>query len=611
MLAPTRCSHLALLAAALALAACARPPEPPGPATRLRLWVDGAAQLTEGPPVEPPELLYASDFASELAAWAPTWDVGRTGPGPEVRTPVEDGRTLLELGGEHGALERIFAVEPDTCYVFEGLVRAEGIESEPARLDGARFWLAEASGPATYAELCTTKAELLGPDWTSPSAASGAGWTPMRHLFVTRSRTQYLHVVCALSTRATVRAGRVQFADLRLERHPRDREWVERLQQECARRAATDPPAAGDQGRRRLAAELGGESRPSLVLLPGERLRIPLPPLASGARLVLGAGAWPPDALPFRGQDPRAAGRRAELGVLLDGATLLERPLELARKPVEARWEPLEVALADGARELELVSRGSLPLVLGAPLVTTAAPAPPRPSVLLVSIDTLRADHFGPAEGRASFTPHLDRLAARALVCADASAPSPYTLPSHATLLTGQFPSVHGVVAHENRLSRTRSTSLAERLGREGYATAAFTAGGFVHPAFGLDQGFERFTLVDPIREHGSHFHRTLQRKIDPAEADRRMLEQGLEGVEGWLRAHAGAPFLLFLHTYTVHDYDVPPAYLACAPPGCTRPQVPLSTPSAAAAEAYTPAMRAHIRHLYEAALRYTDERLG
>src|SRR5262249_38610102 len=156
-----------------------------------------------------------------------------------------------------------------------------------------------------------------------------------------------------------------------------------------------------------------------------------------------------------------------------------------------------------GALELELA--GDAPLAVGAPLVRTstsgdAARAAERgPNLLLVSLDTLRADHVGAYGYPLATTPVLDALARRGLLCRDASAQAPHPLPSHAPLLTGQFPSVHGVVERGRTLAAAPSASLAETLARAGFATQAFTAGGFVNADFGLDRGFEGFAEIDPI----------------------------------------------------------------------------------------------------------------
>jgi arylsulfatase A-like enzyme len=572
--------------------------------TRLRLWADATAELVGAPAPGAPRTVFASRFETGLDGWRAIQSQGREAGGLEARVAEEDGRALLRLGGAHGGMQALVPVEPDTCYVFSGEVRASAIETEADPFDGARFWLGEASEDVPFEELKTTSRELMTDKWLSPPALGHDGWRAIRRVFVTSPRTRFLHVVCWLASRHEVRAGSAEFADLELAASPRETFWREALERETAARAGIDGLARAWQRARRASSELGGEHRPSIVLLPGDRLRFALPPLAPGARLAFGAGAWPPAVLEGRGGE-------ATLRVSADGHELLARSFAVPLRVADVRWEEVELALADGTVTLELALEGAVPLALGAPLVRTSAAPPARPNVLLVSIDTLRADRVGAYASGLETTPVLDRLAREGVLCRDASAPSPYTLPSHATLLTGQFPSVHGVVAHERRFSAARSTSLAEILGRAGYATRAFTAGGFVNAAFGLDRGFEGFSQIDPVREKESHAYRVLLQKHGPELAARLLDEQGFAGVQRWLRARTDEPFFLFLHTYAVHDYDVPARYLPCAQLGCARPQFPPRTRTAAEAAAFTPEMRAHVLHVYDAALRYVDERLG
>jgi arylsulfatase A-like enzyme len=575
----------------------------PEPVARLRLWTDAPGEL-EAPAPGSLRPVFSSRFETGLEGWRAVVNPGREPGGLEARVASEDGRAFLRLGGTHGGMLAVVPVEPDTCYVFTGEVRASGIETEAEPFDGARIWLGEASEDVRFEELKSTSREAMTTKWVTPPALGHDGWRPIRRVFVTSPGTRFLHVVCWLASRNDVRAGSAEFAGLALAAGGRETFWREALERESAARALIDGPERDWQRARRVSAELGAEHRPAIVLLPGDRLRLRLPRLAPGARLGFGAGAWPPAMLEGRGGE-------LALSVRADGRELLARALAVPLRAADARWEEFELPLAEGTGVLELALEGASPLAIGAPLLCTSAAPPARPNVLLVSIDTLRADRVGAYANGLDTTPVLDRLARAGVLVRDASAPSPYTLPSHATLLTGQLPSVHGVVAHERRLSAARSTSLAEILGRAGYATRAFTAGGFVGAAFGLDRGFEAFSEVDPVREQESHAFRVLARKHGPERAARLLDEQGFAGVARWLRARRGEPFFLFLHTYTVHDYDVPARYLRCVERGCARPDVPPRTRTAAEAEAYTPAMRAHIQHVYDAALRYTDERLG
>jgi arylsulfatase A-like enzyme len=138
---------------------------------------------------------------------------------------------------------------------------------------------------------------------------------------------------------------------------------------------------------------------------------------------------------------------------------------------------------------------------------TTAKPvsAPPpgddtRPDVVLVCIDTLRADRLGAYERSPSITPEMDRIASEGVVFRRALAAAPWTVPSVASMLTG-LPAVrHGAgMPLGSGLTFLRSpldaehTTLAERFAAAGYRTAAVVANGFLGPQMGMTQGFEEF----------------------------------------------------------------------------------------------------------------------
>ncbi len=127
-----------------------------------------------------------------------------------------------------------------------------------------------------------------------------------------------------------------------------------------------------------------------------------------------------------------------------------------------------------------------------------------RPSIVLVVVDTLRADAvsaYGAVEGT---TPAFDALASEGLLYGRAYAPSPWTLPSHASLLTGLAVDRHGVGIAGRMGLRADFTTLAERLSAAGYQTAGFSENPLVSDLFGFEQGFERFaaiTVDDVINE--------------------------------------------------------------------------------------------------------------
>lgn len=174
----------------------------------------------------------------------------------------------------------------------------------------------------------------------------------------------------------------------------------------------------------------------------------------------------------------------------------------------------------------------------------TEPASPPAPTpVVLVSLDTLRADHLGTYGYRRQDTsPNLDAFAADAVVYEHAVSSAPWTTPAHISLMTGLYPGHHGVTQHYfdlvDALARgdgVRSLdpavdTLAERLAGAGYRTAAFTGGGAMDPAVGLGQGFETYT--------SDHY---------------KLTDAHLAELATYTSERASEPFFLFWHTFEVH----------------------------------------------------------
>ena len=113
-------------------------------------------------------------------------------------------------------------------------------------------------------------------------------------------------------------------------------------------------------------------------------------------------------------------------------------------------------------------------------------------TVVLVTVDTLRADRVGAYGWAAARTPAMDALAARGVRFTHAFAPAPITLPSHASLLTGLYPPGHG--SRHNGMSMSDGpATLATVLREQGWATGAFVAAFPLDRRFGLDRGFDRY----------------------------------------------------------------------------------------------------------------------
>jgi len=119
----------------------------------------------------------------------------------------------------------------------------------------------------------------------------------------------------------------------------------------------------------------------------------------------------------------------------------------------------------------------------------------PRHSVLLVTLDTTRADALAVAGAGApaALTPHLDALAAEGVLYERAYTVAPLTLPSHASMLTGLYPPRHGVRTNGTQALPPSAKTLAEWATDSGAQTAAFLGALVLSPAFGLDQGFETY----------------------------------------------------------------------------------------------------------------------
>jgi len=169
--------------------------------------------------------------------------------------------------------------------------------------------------------------------------------------------------------------------------------------------------------------------------------------------------------------------------------------------------------------------------------------------VLLVTIDTVRPDRLGLYGNAEIETPNLDRFALGSAVFARAYAVTPLTLPSHASILTGQYPHRHEVRANRLPPLAPGTRTLAERLAEQGYDTAAFVSSFVLDARFGLAQGFR---LYDDEIEEAPRARRYAERRADET-TDRALV---------WLRTERRSPFFLWVHYYDPHaEYDPPEAF--------------------------------------------------
>jgi arylsulfatase A-like enzyme len=253
-------------------------------------------------------------------------------------------------------------------------------------------------------------------------------------------------------------------------------------------------------------------------------------------------------------------------------------------------------AIAGWRRRRWLLGSGLAVLLAALAWTVSKGRGPVRPRlILLVSIDTLRADHLGCYGYDRPTSPRLDALAREGVLFEDVSSPSPWTLPAHASLLTGLYPSHHTLKSHD-RFLPTALPTLAMLLAREGFVTAAVVNSHNLSPRYGLDRGFQHFRYVEETAD---------QRGPSGAITD-----QALE----WLRQHGQAPLFVFVHYYDVHsDYRSEPRYerlfvrpYAGRADGTTA-QLAAAREGGAAFDARD---AAHLVDLYDAGVRQMDEEL-
>ena len=185
-------------------------------------------------------------------------------------------------------------------------------------------------------------------------------------------------------------------------------------------------------------------------------------------------------------------------------------------------------------------------LIVSAVAIVRRGDTHPTPTnVLIISLDTTRADYLGCYDDRRRITPNLDAFAQQSVLFERVTAPVPMTLPSHSTMMTGLDPPVHG--AHDNliyKLSESTDT-LAEVLRDEGLMTGAFVSTYVLDSLFNLDQGFA--TYDDHLGGE--------PRNPNNARRGDKTVDRAIQ----WMRMNAHRPFFLFVHLYDPHfPYEAP-----------------------------------------------------
>ena len=236
------------------------------------------------------------------------------------------------------------------------------------------------------------------------------------------------------------------------------------------------------------------------------------------------------------------------------------------------------------------------------------------PNIVLVSIDTLRPDHLSCYGYPRPTSPVIDRLASEGVLFANHISSSSWTLPAHAALFTALEDSVHGCT-DTDRVLGPDAVTLAEALADHGYLTAGFFSGPYLHPVFGLAQGFETYgdcTSYGALLEDEA----VDQWAMDPGimrRSHRDVTNPIVTGeVLSWL-ASARQPFFLFVHMWDVHfDFIPPPPYDSLFDPdyqGWVTGEDFFFDPRIHRGMAARDL--AHLVALYDGEIRWTDEHLG
>jgi arylsulfatase A-like enzyme/Tfp pilus assembly protein PilF len=174
-----------------------------------------------------------------------------------------------------------------------------------------------------------------------------------------------------------------------------------------------------------------------------------------------------------------------------------------------------------------------------------------HPNVVLITLDTTRADRMGFLGSGRGLTPNLDTLARTATIFSRAYAQVPLTTPSHATILTGTYPQFNHVNYMGDALGKGLP-SLPEIFSRNGYKTAAFVGALVLDPtklAPGFDRGFDDYDAGFHRRRPGEDNYHSLERRG----------EDVLNRALAWLNKHPTGPFFLWVHLYDPHDPYTPP----------------------------------------------------
>ena len=270
---------------------------------------------------------------------------------------------------------------------------------------------------------------------------------------------------------------------------------------------------------------------------------------------------------------------------------------------------------------------GSILLAGGLALASCSGEEPVAGSgrpVILISIDSLRADHCTPYGYTPQFAPDQDtspflaRMAEEGVLFEEASAACSWTLPSHISIFTGMSLQEHQVITRGQRLPDD-TMHIADEFQRAGYQTGGFFSAPFLHPSWGFGTGFDTYvgaapylSALETTRAITQPTPGGMQAVHEQADTDKELSEKVIDAALAWLAEddRYEQPFFLFLHLWDPHyDYEPPAEYAEQFHPGYegTVTGKGFYLPDTF----YEGDDLAHILALYDAEIRYTDDQMA
>jgi arylsulfatase len=243
--------------------------------------------------------------------------------------------------------------------------------------------------------------------------------------------------------------------------------------------------------------------------------------------------------------------------------------------------------------------RRALLLSLAALATGCGSPSTERPNVLLIVVDTLRADHLSCYGYGRETSPSIDRLAAEGWRFEHAISAAPWTTPSIGALLTSRYPSMLGI-ADVTSAMPPDVPLLAEVLRAEGYATGAVVSHSFCSADWGFGRGFESFDADNVLGHFGI--------------SSRGVTKRALEFLEQRASSEDARPFFLWLHYFDPHNQYIPheehPFPNEVGDPGRVGPRTPFGK-LRRMATSMTPGELAEVVRYYDSEIAFTDRQIG